>query len=191
MKNKATIIISILTALCLCMGLFIAVSRGKIKLTGKSKALYEVTFDQPVNWQGKDSTWHSKAESVQVRDPELVAELSKLSERVVGLDKNLKNLTSYSKVGTETIIHATVVKKDSVIFYNTKYDTLIVTMHGDSADIFEKHIVNLTEVEFWDRSWLFGKKKYFKEFISEDPNTKVFVNKSIKPQRKRGLFKRE
>jgi hypothetical protein len=185
-KNILLVVLIILLALS---GLFISIQTGRLQVSGQYKALYESVFTTPEVWQAKDSTWHSKSETVVVSNPKIVQELSGLTEEIEGLKKNMKNFVSYNKIGTETTINKTLLIRDSVFTYTTKYDTITGRIRGDSIDLQGVTHVVLKEVQYWDRKWLLGKKKYFTEIIPEDTNTKVIVNRSIKAERKRGLFK--
>lgn len=189
MNKIILIILAVLVILVLAMGVYIGIQHGKIQMTGQYKALYESVFTAPESWQAKDSSWHSRIETVVISDPKVVAEIAGLTDQVEGLKKNMKNFVSYNKIGTETIIYKTVLIKDSVFTYATQYDTIRGTIRGDSVQLNGKIHVVLTEVQYWDRSWFLGKKKYKTEIISHNPDTKVIINKSIKAERKRGLFK--
>lgn len=179
----------VLIILLALSGLFISIQTGRLQVSGQYKALYESVFKTPEVWQAKDSTWHSKAETVVVSDPKIVQELSGLTEEIEGLKKNMKNFVSYNKIGTETTINKTLLIRDSVFTYTKKYDTITGRIRGDSIDLQGVTHVVLKEVKYWDRKWFLGKKKEWTEIISEDSSTKVIVNRSIKAERKRGLFK--
>jgi hypothetical protein len=188
MNRILYLIIGLLLLLLGVSALYVAILHGKVKLTGQYKALYESTFMVPETWQAKDSTWHSKTETVVVSDPKVVAEISALTGQVEGLKNNMKNFVSYNKVGTETTIKKTVVVKDSIFVYTTKRDTIRGRLVGDSIQLEGVTHTVLDVVTYWDRKWFLGKKKEWTEVTSDNPDTKIIINRSIKKERKKGLF---
>ena|ERR1700753_3024516 len=167
------------------------------------KSTYQ-TEGQSKSWQAKDSSWHNKAQDAEVTKSELeyLKELQGLHSEFDGVKKSLKNLENYTGFSETTTIHKTIKLKDSTIYnidssslthtykfdYKTKWDQISGSILGDSVDLKVTHNDSLEVVQYWDRKWLLGKKKYFTEIKSENPNTKINYQRSIKTQRKRGLF---
>lgn len=152
------------------------------------KSAYTALSKEAITWKGKDSLYHSKAESVVTSDPAVLEELKSLRSEISGLKSNLKNLTSYNQAGTETTIHKTFVLKDSVFTYTSKYDTIRGRLKGDKLTLDEKIEVPLTITGYWTRHWFLGKKTNYVEIISLNTDSKITYNKSIIIQKKRGLF---
>lgn len=155
------------------------------------KDLYESEQKVSKQWKDEANHWHSKAESVQISTNDLksIKELSGLTVEIAGLKSSLKNLISYNKVNTETVIHRTIYLKDSSFVLANKYDTITEVTKGDSAELTIKVGVPLEIVQYWDRSWFLGKKYYQNEVISDNMDTKVTFNKSIIAKRKKGLLR--
>lgn len=152
------------------------------------KSAYNALSKEAVTWRDKDSLYHSKAESVVTSDPLILIEIQAMKAEISGLKSNLKNLTSYNQVGTETTIHKTVVLKDSVFTYTSKFDTIRGKIKGDSLMLDEKIEVPLKIAGYWTRHWFLGKKTKYVEIISLNPDTKITYNKSVIIEKKKGIF---
>lgn len=185
MRRLPFIIIAGLLLLCLAMGIHLSILNGKLKLTGQYKGLYESVFTPPTTWQAKDSSWHSNVSSVTITDPTVVMELKGLREQVSGLKESMRNFEGYHKIATETTIRKTIELRDSSFSYTTIYDTIRGTLHGDSVRLSAKITVPLEVVDYWSRSWFLGRKKHNTEIISQNPDARIVVNRSMVKERRR------
>lgn len=184
---KLAVIILVLLIMAGC-GIVISILQGKAQRGQGFEFAYIALSKEAVNWKGKDSLYHSKAESVVTSDPAVLEELKAMRSEISGLKSNLKNLTSYSQVGTETTIHKTFVLKDSIFTYTSKFDTIKAQLNGDTLTLDEKIQVPLTITGYWTRHWVLGKKTKYVEIISLNPDTKITYNKSIIIEKKKGIF---
>ena len=176
----------------------------KLNNANSYKTLYESSNKEAITWKDESGKWRSKAEAVEVTNSELknVKELEYLSEEFEGIKNSLKNLENYNKIGSITTIDKTIKLKDTTIYtidnqvikastfqYNDKWDNISGIIVSDSIQWKVFHKDSLEVVQYWDRTWFLGKKKYFTEIKSANPNTKIDYQKSIKSKRKKGLFK--
>lgn len=180
--------LAMITLFCIAICLYITFLHRKLTDKEQYESLYKASESKVKIFQAKDSTWHTVTNTVTVTDPKVVAQLAGISESFSGLKKSLKNLENYTAINAITTIHKTVYIKDSAFSSVTKYDSISGFIHDDSITIVDKHKVDLEVVEYWDKSWLLGKKKYKTEIKSLDPNTKVVYSQSIRKERRRGLF---
>lgn len=183
-----TTLFIILIVGAIILWLYIKNLQAKAERGENFESAYTNLSKEAVTWRGKDSLYHSKAESVVTSDPQILTELQSLRSEITALKSSLKNLTSYNQVGTETTIHKTAVLKDSVFTYTSKYDTIQGRLKGDSLTLDEKIEVPLKIAGYWTRHWFLGKKTNYVEIISLNPDSKISYNKSIVIQKKRGLF---
>ncbi len=164
------------------------------------KSLYETTYSENKVWRFKDSTWHNRSDVVEISKSDLrnIKELSNLPGQIEGLKNNLRNLEFYSKSSQFTTIHKTIKLKDSVIYdidsipiyvkdfeYQDKYDSItgLISKDNIKLDIYHKDVIE--NVLYFTRRWFLGRKKYSQEMISENPNTVIVYQKSIKAKRRR------
>ncbi len=196
------IVIFLITTLLGVLGMFIL--NNELNKANSYKTLYESSNKEAIIWKDESGKWRSKAEAIEVTNSELknVKELEYLSEEFEGIKKSLKNLENYNKIGSTTTIDKTIKLKDTIIYtidnqiikastfqYNDKWDNISGIIVSDSIQWKVFHKDSLEVVQYWDRTWFLGKKKYFTEIKSANPNTKIDYQKSIKSKRKKGLFK--
>ena len=177
--------------LILSMGIYIKILQGKVTNSQSYKSLYEANYKENQIYKAKDSTWHNKTQDIQVTSSQLdqVKELQNLHAEFSGIKKSLANLENYTKTSEVTTIHKTVyITKDSTFSYESKYDTIKGTIKDGRVNLTDIHRDSLIVVQYWDRTWFLGKKKYITEIKSSNPNTIVDYQRSIKTERKRGLF---
>jgi len=167
------------------------------------ESLYNVSNQENKIFRFKDSTWHNVSQVAVVSKSELtnVKELQNLHNEFDGIKRSLKNLENYTKLSEVTTIHKTVRLKDTVIYlpdsskqtvktftYKDKFETIKEIISSDTVIMDIQHRDSLEVVQYWDRKWFLGKKKYYTEIKSANPNTVVDYQRSIKTERKRGLF---
>jgi hypothetical protein len=187
------------------MGYYITVLNKKIASLDSYKSLYETANKENKQWKDKSGLWHNKTETAVVTKDNLenIKELQDIASEINGLKKNLKNLESYINVNSSTTIESTIKIKDTTIYnikdssvtklkhftYKDKWQRDSVAIIGDSARFFHESNDSLAIVGFWERKWFLGKKTYFTEIKSYNPNTKINYQRSIKVnKRKKGLF---
>ena len=187
------------------MGIAIKFLWDKSEKLNSYKSLYETTNKQNQVFQAPDSTWRNRTEVAAVTGSELtsIKELKNLSNEFNGLKKSLRNLELYSQFSQQTILRLQTQLHDTSFFkkgtdikitgktvtYSNKWDSVSVLIVGDNIDWTIKHKDSIQIVEYWDRKWFLGKKKSIIEIQSKNPDSKVDYQKSIKRERKRGLFK--
>lgn len=178
--------------------------RSKVDNLESYKSMYEVEHRENKIFRAKDSLWHNNSEvaTITKQTAKYVKDLEDLHKRFDGVNKRLNNLEIYSTLSTETTIHKTVKVKDTIIYntdsvalygktgkYEDEWEKATGTLIGDSLILDIKHIDKLETVMYWDRTWFLGKKKWYNEIVSKNPNTIIKSQKIIKTERKRGLFK--
>jgi hypothetical protein len=153
-------------------------------------------------WQDNYGYWRSKAEASEITKDNLkdLEELKNLSKDFEGVKKSLRNLENYIATSTSTTINKTINLKDTTIYrdsiaynlpsfrYDDKWTTINGLIENGKVDVMVSSRDSLDIVQYWDRKWFLGRKKYFTEVKSFNPNTKVDYQKNIKVKRKRGLF---
>lgn len=167
------------------------------------EGLYNIEHQQVQKFKDDAGHWRSRAQVAEVTKDNFddIAELKNLSAEFKELKKSLKNLENYSQVNTTTNINKTVKLKDTTILtvnkvyvsgqtfnYKDQFETVSGTIVGDSINWTLQHKDSLEIVQYWDRKWFLGKKKYFNEIKSINPNTEISYQKNIRAKRKRGLF---
>lgn len=154
------------------------------------KSLYEVENKQNKIYRDKDSTWRNKSQDVIVSKSQLdqVKELQNLHKEFDGVKKSLSNLENYTKLSEVTTINKTIYIIDSSFIYSDKYDTIKGIIKNGKVNLTDIHRDSLIIVQYWDRAWFLGKKKYYTDIKSTNPNTKIDYQKNIKTERKKGLF---
>ena len=166
------------------------------------KSMYESSLKENKVWKDETNHWRNRSENIEITKENLdqLKDLQNLSKEFEGVKKNLKNLENYIEVSSTTNIHKTVKIKDTTIYinniahkeqyfdYKDKYDTITCIIDSGKATFDIKSSTSLEEVQYWDRKWFLGKKKYFTEIKSLNPNTKIIRQKDIKVKRKKGLF---
>lgn len=186
-KINAILLFMLIVVLGL-VGLYITILHKRLSDKEQYESLYKVSESKIKIFQASDSTWHTVTNTITATDPKVMAQLSGISGSFEGLKKSLRNLENYTAINAVTTIHKTVYIKDSAFASATKYDSISGFIHDDSVTIIDKHQIDLEIVEYWDKSWFLGKKKYKTEIKSLDPNTKVIYSQAIRKERKRGLF---
>ena len=202
MKNNL-IMIGIVVLVLLFLGFYIGYLQNKLENANSYKGMYESVYKEAEVWKDESGKWRSKAENVEVTASELanVKELQNLHKEFDGIKKSLKNLENFTGVGTNTTIDKTIKLKDTTIYtvngkpikastfkYKNKWDSIDGIIVADSIQWKINHRDSLEIVQFWDRSWFLGKKKYSTEIKSANPDTKIDYQKAIKTKRKKGLF---
>lgn len=203
MTRLRLIIYGIVLLVLIGMGLYIKSLHSKIADLDSYKSLYETANKENKIFKSKDSTWRNRTEVATVTKSELdhVKELQNLHKEFEGIKRSLKNLENYQEVSSSTTIYKTVKLKDTTIYtknnvavegkvfeYKDKWESISGTIVSDSIQWNIAHKDSLKVVQYWDRSWFLGKKKYFTEIKSGNPNTIVDYQRSIKATRKKGLF---
>jgi hypothetical protein len=183
----------------------VIILQRKVSSLKSYESLYNAQVTGNKVWKAKDGLWSNNTSTIEITKDNLenVQELKDLSSQFEGLKKSLKNLENYMSVNSSTTIERTIKVKDTIIYnkkdssktlvrhfsYKDKWQKDSVAIIGDSAQFFHTNKDSLSIVGYWDRSWFLGKKKYFTEIKSYNPNTKIDYQRSIKvSKRKRGLF---
>ena len=203
MTRLRLIIYGIILLLFIGMGVYIKILHGKVADLDSYKSLYETANKENKVFRHKDSTWRNRTEVATVTKSELqhVKELQELHREFDGIKKSLRNLENFTQTSQITTIHKTVKLKDTTIVsvdsvrihattfkYVDKWESISGVIVSDSIQWNISHKDSLKVVQYWDRKWFLGKKKYFTEIKSENPNTIVDYQRSIRAERKRGLF---
>ena len=196
------IILAILLAIGIYMLSYILFLKSKVDSLESYRSMYELASKENEIFKDEAGKWRNRAENAEVTLDNLkdLKELKRLSSEFEGVKKSLKNLENYISVSSTTNIEQTIKLKDSIVYkdsvaynlpsftYNDQWT--IVSGVIDSGDVKLKvsNIDSLEVVQYWDRKWFLGKKKYFTEIKSHNPNTKIDYQKNIKVKRRRGLF---
>jgi hypothetical protein len=199
--NRLLICLSaILFLLSVLMFAYISHLQNKVEKGKEYEGLYKSSAVEAKVWKDKHDQWHSKAQELAVsnstlkemakQDPDLI----RLISEVKGIKKNLSNLQSYNVAGTHTETRFNVRLKDTTITtggkakmfdFRTKWDSYRGVIIGDSAFLQRDGKDSLSTAAYWTRRWFFGKKKYFTEIVSHNPDTKITYNRAITVKRKR------
>lgn len=203
MTRLRLIIYGIVAIIFIIMATKLYFMGNKIDDLSSYKSLYETAYRENKVFQHKDSTWHNRTEVATVIKSELqhVKELQELHREFDGIKKSLQNLENFTQTSQITTIHKTVKLKDTTIVsvdsirihattfkYVDKWESISGIIISDSIQWDIAHKDSLKIVQYWDRKWFLGKKKYLTEIRSENPNTIVDYQRSIRAERKRGLF---
>lgn len=196
------IILAILLAVGIYMLSYILFLKSKVDSLESYRSMYELASKENEIFKDEAGKWRNRAENAEVTLDNLkdLKELKRLSSEFEGVKKSLKNLENYISVSSTTNIEQTIKLKDSIVYkdsvaynlpsftYNDQWT--IVSGVIDSGDVKLKvsNKDSLEVVQYWDRKWFLGKKKYFTEIKSHNPNTKIDYQKNIKVKRRRGLF---
>lgn len=202
--NRLNLIIYIVLAIVILgMGFMISRLNSKVESLSSYENLYQIEHQQAQKFKDDAGHWRSRAQVAEVTADNLgdISELKNLSKEFKELKKSLKNLENFSQVSTTTDIHRTVKLKDTTIItvdniymagkgfeYKDQYESISGSIVGDSISWSIQHKDSLQIVQYWDRKWFLGKKKYYSEIKSLNPNTQISYQKNIKTKRKRGLF---
>ncbi len=198
------IIIGVLLLLLVGLSIFCVRLSRKVDSLTSYKPLYEASVTENKVWKGKDSLWVNNTKTIEVTKDNLgdIKELQNLPKEFEGLKKSIKNLENYMSVNSSTTITKTIKVKDTIIYnakdssktfvkhfaYKDKWQRDSVAIVGDSARFFHSNRDSLAVVGYWDRTWFLGKKSYFTEIKSYNPNTKIDYQRSIKVKRKKSLL---
>lgn len=198
------IIIGVLLLLLVGLSVFCVKLSRKVDSLTSYKSLYEAFVTENKVWKGEDGLWKNNTKTIEVTKDNLgdVKELENLHKEFDGLKKSIKNLENYMSVTSSTTITKTIKVKDTIIYndkdssktfvkhfaYKDKWQSDSVAIVGDSARFFHSNRDSLVIVGYWDRKWFLGKKRYFTEVKSYNPNTKIDYQRSIKIKRKKSLF---
>lgn len=179
------------------------------------EGLYRLQTQKSKVWKTESGKWRNKAEAASVSSGTLKdlvnnnnAEFKNLHKRFEGLNKKLNNLSSAVTTSSVTnttfnarltdTVYVNIVNRDTVRMPAKKFEWADTSgfnkFNGIIVDdkitgSFES-IDSLETVTYWERKWALGKKRYFTEIESKNPNTKVVYNKSVvvKPRRRRRFF---
>jgi spore coat polysaccharide biosynthesis protein SpsF (cytidylyltransferase family) len=201
--NRLNLIVLIaLIAIIIFLTSYLLFMQSKIDSLSSYKSMYELTLKENKVFQDEAGKWRNRAENAEVTVDNLkdLKELKNLSSEFKELKKNLKNLENYISINSQTTIEQTIKLKDSIVYkdsvaynlpsFNFKNEWTTIRGVIDNGDV-RLSIQNkdsLEVVQYWDRKWFLGKKKYLTEIKSNNPNTKISYQKNIKVKRKRGLF---
>jgi len=204
MINRLQLIIyAIILFLFIGMGIYIRFLVGENDKLNSYKSLYQTANHENKIFRAKDSTWRNRTEVAVVTKSELtnVKELQDLHKEFEGIKRSLKNLENFNQISEVTTINKTVKLKDTTIYtidnqvikastfsYKNNWESISGVIVSDSIQWNITHKDSLTIVQYWDRSWFLGKKKYFTEVKSGNPNSIIDYQRSIKSERKRGIF---
>jgi hypothetical protein len=153
-------------------------------------------------WRGKDSLWRNKTESLEISNKSLLKLAkdkdefaTKLLKEHTQIKKNFKNLLSYNdnvainKSHVDGILHDTIViqKNDTIkerfTTITTQWDDYSVAIKGDSIGITREGREEFDQIVFWERNKIIGlrigRKKWFSEIKSLNPNTKIISQHSF------------
>ncbi len=185
------------------MGIYIFHLENKVEEGNEYRGLYKSSLQEAKVWKDKSDQWHSKAEELAVsnstlkqmakQDPDLIRILSEVKE----IKKNLSNLQSFNVVATHTQSRFNTILKDTVIYrgdtilkaqafdYQTKWDTYREIVFGKKVFMERDGRDSLDIAAYFTRKWFLGKKKYFSEVVSANPDTKITYNRALVVKRKR------
>ena len=198
LKNQLKNIITISLVVLVCVFL-LRDCKGKAKVAKSLKNLEE-TRSNVKTWKDKYNREHSRAESATIRGnktSQYIQELRGLRGDFTELKKNLKNLQSSTSTSTRTITNFRTVVRDSFLIHEN-FDTIPISIFryeddwtlckgqydGDTVYVECNNIDSLHIVGYYKRSWFLGKKRYFTEVISKNPNTSIIYNRSIVVRKK-------
>jgi hypothetical protein len=195
------IIIGVLLLVLVGLSIFCYTLSRKVDSLSSYKSLYEASVTENKVWKGEDGLWKNNTKTIEVTKDNLgdVKELENLHKEFSGLKKSIKNLENYMSVNSSTTITQTIKIKDTIIYnakdssriflkhftYKDKWQSDSVAIIGDSARFFHNSRDSLAVVGYWDRKWFLGKKSYFTEIKSYNPNTKIDYQRSIKVKSKK------
>jgi len=196
--NTRTLIIVLL----LIIFVLFAKAINLINLKNSLTKYYAIKDQEIKTWKDNSGYWRSKAETAEINREDLkkLEELKNLSKEFEGVKKSLKNLENYIGISSETTINKTVNLKDTTIYKNNiaytvpkfefkdEWTDITGVIDSGKVDLKISSKDSLDVVQYWDRKWFLGKKKYFTEIKSFNPNTKITYQRSIKTKRKKGLF---
>lgn len=144
-------------------------------------------------WKDHAERWHIKAEAAEVNSNRALkylaqydSQLKGLHDEIAGVNKNLKNLESYSKIASETGIEFKSPGKDTMVggiparvynFNNRWFD--VKSVITDSMDCTINSVDTTIQAAYWHRRWLLAKKKYDFEQVSKNPYTKIVYSKNL------------
>lgn len=193
--------IGILLIAGLSLAEWISHLENKLEKAQEFEGLYKASLQETKVWKDDHDHWHSKAEDLAVsnstlkemikaQDPDVIRLISEVKD----LKKNLSNLQSFNVVATHTETRFNVKLKDTTIGtggkaklfdYRTKWDYYKGVLYNDSVFMLRQGRDSLDIAAYFTRKWFLGKKKYFSEVVSANPDTKITYNRSISVKRKR------
>jgi hypothetical protein len=203
--NRLKIHISLILLSCLLAGTVVLLSwrnGNQLEEINSYKASLESHKKEIQIWKDNEGLWRSKLEVSLITSRDALKTLAiyderfnSLSSQFDGLKKNLSNLNSVNFSSSSSNYNITTKIKDSVIINNKdtskfyvfnycdpegwyitsgkiNYDNKILSIKIESKD-------SISSVVYWKRKWLLGRKKFYQEVKSFNPNTKIKYSESI------------